>query len=61
MILSTDNLVALTGRKRRSAQVRQLKAMGIPHRLRSYGSPVVLEADEKKHRISLSMKQVPKE
>ena len=45
MILPTETIIALTGRKRRSAQVRQLKVMGIPHRLRSDGSPVVLEAD----------------
>lgn len=45
MILPPTTVQALTNRKRRSAQVRQLKAMGIPHLLRSDGSPVVLEAD----------------
>jgi hypothetical protein len=45
VILGHATLIALTNRKRRSAQVRQLRAMGIPHLLRSDGSPVVLEAD----------------
>lgn len=45
MILPPSTIEALTNRKRRSAQVRQLKAMGIPYLTRSDGSPVVLEAD----------------
>lgn len=45
MILPPATIEALTNRKRRSAQVRQLKVMGIPHLLRSDGSPVVLESD----------------
>jgi hypothetical protein len=45
VILTPEELKALTKRKRYGAQARQLKVMGIPHRLRSDGSPVVLEAD----------------
>jgi hypothetical protein len=45
VILGAEHLRALTGKQRWSAQVRQLRAMGIPHLLRGDGSPVVLEAD----------------
>jgi len=45
VILPPATIQAITGKQRRSAQVRELRAMGIPHLLRSDGSPVVLEAD----------------
>ena len=42
MFLSKDELVQLTGRRRPKAQARALTRMGIPHRRRPDGSPVVL-------------------
>jgi hypothetical protein len=57
MILSAETLQALTGKQRRSAQVRELRAMGIPHRLRSDGTPVVLEADVVASRATPAAKQ----
>ena len=40
-ILTREELVAITGRKRKSAQARWLKAAGIIHRLNALGHPVV--------------------
>ncbi len=42
MFLNTDELAALTGRVRASAQIRALRAMGIEHRIRPNGRPAVL-------------------
>jgi hypothetical protein len=42
IFLSKDELAALTGRKRPTAQARALAGMGIPYRRRPDGSPVVL-------------------
>jgi hypothetical protein len=42
MILDKIELVELTGRSRRNAQLRALKFMGIEHRVRPDGSVVVL-------------------
>jgi len=44
IVLDARELVFLTGRKRRDAQVRALRAMGIEHRARPDGSVVVLRA-----------------
>lgn len=44
MFLTDKELYALTGRKRRDAQVRSLRFMGIEHRLRPDGSIAVLRA-----------------
>lgn len=44
MILTNDELQALTGRERRPAQIRQLQAMGITYRQRADRSIVVLAA-----------------
>lgn len=44
MILTTDELVALTERTKNSAQCRALDALGITYRKRLDGSPVVLRA-----------------
>ena len=44
MILSQPELIELTGRFRRSAQVRVLRFMGIEHRLRPDGSVAVLRS-----------------
>jgi len=45
MILMPDQLQLLTNKRRSAAQVRELKAMGIPYRVRSDGTPVVLTND----------------
>lgn len=45
MILSDDDLVLLTRRHRVSAQVKVLKAIGVPFRQRPDGSIVVFERD----------------
>lgn len=45
MILTADQLEALTARGRRDAQRRELDYMGIPYRVRRDGSLVVLTAD----------------
>lgn len=42
LTLTPDELQALTGRRRSDGQCRELRAMGIPFKLRRDGSPVVL-------------------
>lgn len=42
MILTAPELIAFTGRRRASAQARQLEAWGIPYRKRNDGSIAVL-------------------
>lgn len=42
MFLSHDEIAGLTGRKRKDAQARALKFMGIEHRIRPDGSVAVL-------------------
>ena len=42
MFLSKEELAALTGKERPKAQARALTRMGIPHRTRPDGSPVVM-------------------
>lgn len=42
MNLSPDELVALTGKSKPSAQARELEHLGIPHKPRRDGSLVVL-------------------
>lgn len=44
MFLTPDELIELTGKRRRDAQVRALRFMGIEHRPRPDGSVVVLRA-----------------
>ena len=44
MILTYDELVALTGRRRKDAQLRVLRFMGIEHRVRPDGTLAVLRA-----------------
>jgi hypothetical protein len=44
MFLISEELASLTGRQRRTAQVRQLRSMGIEHRVRGDGSIAVLKA-----------------
>ena len=45
MILSDSDLVSLTGRQRKSAQRRELDALGIPYKTRRDGSIVVFVED----------------
>ena len=44
MFLSPDEIVELTGRHRRDAQVKALRHMGIEHRIRPNGSLAVLKS-----------------
>jgi hypothetical protein len=44
IVLSYDELVELTGRRRRDAQLIALKYMGIEHRVRPDGSLAVLRS-----------------
>ena len=44
-VLTSEELVILTGKKYHSAQIRELNHMGISHRTRSDGSVVVARAD----------------
>ncbi len=45
LFLTRDELVELTGKKRKSAQIRALAEMGIPYRVRPDGTPAVLRCD----------------
>jgi hypothetical protein len=42
MFLSKDELIELTGRRRRDSQARVLRALGIEHRIRPDGRVIVL-------------------
>lgn len=44
LFLSDDELIALTGKQRKSAQIRALGMLGIAHVVRADGAPVVLRA-----------------
>lgn len=44
LVLTRQEVAILTGHKRKDAQVRELRFMGIEHRLRADGSPVVLRS-----------------
>lgn len=44
LLLSDDELVELTGRRRSDAQERELSHLGVPHGRRSDGSLVVLRS-----------------
>ena len=45
MLLTPDQLVELTGKRRSDSQRRELEHLGIPYRVRRDGSLVVLTAD----------------
>ncbi len=59
MFLTTDQLVELTGKRQRAAQVRVLRAMGVDHLVRPDGSPAVLEAVLRK-RMGLAAQVTPR-
>lgn len=44
IVLTRDEVEALTGRHRRDAQIKALRFMGIEHRVRPDGSVAVLKA-----------------
>ena len=44
IVLTTDEIEALTGRHRRDAQIKALRFMGIEHRVRPDGTVAVLKA-----------------
>lgn len=48
MILTPDELAALTGKVRRDAQVRALRFMGIDHKVRPDGTVAVLRSHAEK-------------
>lgn len=56
-ILTSTELVAITGRIRRSFQVKELEAMGIPYRLRSDKSIVVFRSELPGHEQATKTKQ----
>jgi hypothetical protein len=45
VILSAADLAVLTQRKQRAAQARELRALGVPYRVRTDGSIVVFRRD----------------
>lgn len=44
MFIDDEAMVRLTGYRRKSCQIRQLKAMGLPFFVNASGHPVVAEA-----------------
>lgn len=48
MFLDSDEVAQLTGKRRRDAQVRALRFMGIEHKIRPDGSVAVLRAHVEK-------------
>lgn len=44
MFLNQDQMIELTGFQKRPAQVRALREMGITHKVRADGYPIVLTA-----------------
>lgn len=40
-ILDEEELIKLTGKKRRPDQCKALRTMGVPHRIRIDGTPIV--------------------
>lgn len=61
MILTHGELVALTGRRRKDAQVRALRYMGIEHKIRPDGSVAVLRAHVEHVLGGADQGRVPKE
>lgn len=41
VFLDADDLIALTGRKRKARQIDALRSMGVPFRINAAGAPVV--------------------
>jgi hypothetical protein len=44
LFLTPEEIKQLTGKEKRNAQIRALNQMGIVHKVRADGSPVVLES-----------------
>lgn len=44
LFLTPEEIQELTGKEKRNAQIRALNKMGIIHKVRADGSPVVLES-----------------
>ncbi len=44
MFLTGEEIIELTGKKRRGAQMKELNALGITHKVRGNGSLVVLRS-----------------
>ena len=60
MFLSAVELRALTGKERKDAQVRALRAMGIEHRVRPDGHPVVLRSHVETELGGQPLRRAPK-
>jgi hypothetical protein len=45
LFLDDDEMAQLTGRKTKAAQIRALRAMGIPHQVNAAGRAVVVVAN----------------
>lgn len=56
MFLSEGDLKQLTGKQQRSAQVRALRSMGITHKIRPDGFPLVAQTH-----LLMSLDGLPKE
>ena len=63
MFLDAIELEQLTGKKRRDAQVRALRFMGIEHRVRPDGTVAVsrIHVEQSLGAMSISDKKAPKE
>lgn len=48
MFLDHKELIELTGKRYRDAQLKQLRSMGIQHKIRGDGRPVVLKSHVEK-------------
>lgn len=59
LTLTPDELRELTGRKRNDAQRAELRAMGIPYRVRTDGTVVVLRIDVEGRRATISPQREP--
>lgn len=45
LFLSDEEMATLTGRKTKSAQIRALRMMGVPHQINAAGRAVVVTAN----------------
>lgn len=61
MFLTPEEITELTGRKTRPAQVRVIKALGLNHRIRPDGFPVILQEHVKKQFDGMTQDSVNKE
>ncbi|MHB8562639.1 MAG: DUF4224 domain-containing protein [Acidiferrobacteraceae bacterium] len=58
MLLTTDELQELTGRKRWNAQLKWLQTHGYRHDVTAAGRPVVLRQEMERHLLGTSKQRV---